>query len=40
MVAGDKPGDPETTEDYELDGVFAWLREIPEQIRRAVDPYD
>jgi hypothetical protein len=36
MKAGDKPGDPEVEEPYELEGVFEWLRELPEQIERAV----
>jgi hypothetical protein len=36
MKAGDKPCDPEVEEAYSLDGVFEWLRELPEQIERAV----
>lgn len=36
VLAGDKPGDPERAEAYELNGVFAWLRDVPEQIDRCV----
>jgi hypothetical protein len=36
MVAGEWPGDPEVEKSYSLEGVFEWLRELPEQIRRAV----
>jgi hypothetical protein len=36
MVAGELPGDPEVEKPYSLETVFEWLREIPEQIRRAV----
>ena len=36
MKAGDKPGDPEVEEPYSLEGVFAWLRDCPEQIERTV----
>jgi hypothetical protein len=36
MLAGNKPSDPARAEAYGLDGVFAWLRELPEQIVRNV----
>ena len=36
MRAGDLPGDPEVEEPYSLDRVFEWLRELPEQIERAI----
>jgi hypothetical protein len=36
MVAGELPGDPEVEEPYSLESVFEWLREIPEQINRAI----
>jgi hypothetical protein len=36
MVAGELPGDPEVEKSYSLAGVFEWLRECPEQIRRVV----
>jgi hypothetical protein len=36
IVAGEKPGDPEVEEPYSLDRVFEWLRELPEQIERAI----
>jgi hypothetical protein len=35
MTAGEKPGDPEVEEAYSLAGVFEWLRELPEQIKRS-----
>jgi hypothetical protein len=36
MRAGDLPGDPEVEVRCSLQGVFDWLRELPEQIERAV----
>jgi hypothetical protein len=36
MVAGELPGDPEVEKPYSLEGVFEWLRDCPDQIRRAV----
>lgn len=33
MVAGELPGDPEVEKPYSLEGVFEWLREVPQQIR-------
>jgi hypothetical protein len=36
MKAGELPGDPEVEQPYSLEGVFEWLRDCPQQIRRAV----
>jgi hypothetical protein len=36
MVAGELPGEPEVEKSFSLAGVYAWLRDCPEQIERAV----
>lgn len=35
-MAGELPGDPEVVKPYSLEAVFAWFRDVPEQIERAV----
>jgi hypothetical protein len=40
MRAGELPGDPEVEKPYSLKDVYAWLRDCPEQIKRAVIEYD
>jgi hypothetical protein len=36
MVAGEKPGDPETAKPISHAGVFDWYQDCPWQIERAV----
>jgi hypothetical protein len=36
MVAGELRGDPEVELAYRLTDVYAWLRDCPDQIERAV----
>jgi hypothetical protein len=36
MVAGEKPGDPETVKSLSLAGVFDWYQDCPQQIARVV----